>query len=27
MPVDALRTKGIAEIDIKKLVEGGLNTI
>lgn len=27
MPVDALTTKGIAAVDIKKLVEGGLNTI
>lgn len=27
MPVDALTTKGIAAGDIKKLVDGGLNTI
>lgn len=27
MPVDALTTKGIASIDIKKLVEAGLNTV
>ena len=27
MPVDALTTKGIAVGDVKKLVDGGLNTI
>jgi len=27
MPVDALTTKGIAALDIKKLVESGLHTI
>lgn len=27
MPVDALTTKGIASIDIKKLVDAGLNTV
>jgi DNA repair protein RAD51 len=27
MPVDSLTTKGVSAVDIKKLVEGGLNTI
>jgi len=27
MPVDALTTKGIAQLDVKKLVEAGLHTI
>jgi len=27
MPVDALTSKGVAAVDIKKLIEAGLNTI